>query len=129
MRALSKYLKRNDVILLSLIAASTLLAFVIQLVQLMNNGSTIVISVNGAEYGQYALEKDRTIPVIVDGRITNTVTIRDGRATMSEASCPDQLCVKQGAISGQSQSIVCLPNRVIVTVTDGEEPEIDTMTD
>ena len=35
---------------------------------------------------------------------------------MKHADCPDQLCVKQGKIKGGALSIVCLPNRVTVTL-------------
>ena len=35
---------------------------------------------------------------------------------MKHADCPDQLCVRQGKIKGGALSIVCLPNRVTVTL-------------
>ena len=41
---------------------------------------------------------------------------------MTHADCPDQICVKTGSISRSGQSIVCAPNRVVVTVT-GEDKD------
>lgn len=47
---------------------------------------------------------------------TNRIEIRDGRVRMIEASCPNHLCIRQGWIRFEGQSIVCLPNKVTVTV-------------
>ena len=47
---------------------------------------------------------------------------------MTEADCPDQLCVHQRAISKQKQTIVCLPNRVVVEVIGGEDAGLDSIT-
>lgn len=49
----------------------------------------------------------------------NTVQVEPGRICISEASCPDQICVHQGWISDGSEPIVCLPNQVIIQITGG----------
>ena len=49
----------------------------------------------------------------------NTVQVETGRICISEASCPDQICVHQGWISDGSEPIVCLPNQVIIQITGG----------
>ena len=53
--------------------------------------------------------------------------IKNGKADMTEANCPDLLCVHQKAISHQGETIVCLPNKIVVSVAGGEESEIDTV--
>lgn len=53
-----------------------------------------------------------------DGAL-NTVQVEPGRICISEASCPDQICVHQGWISDGSEPIVCLPNQVIIQITGG----------
>ena len=60
------------------------------------------------------LETDFVIEGINGG--TNHLIIRDGRAYIDEASCPDKICISQGAVSESGQTIVCLPNRVVITV-------------
>ena len=52
----------------------------------------------------------------------NTITIQDGKIAVTEASCPDQYCVRQGFCSG-GQAIVCLPNRLVISFVG--EQEID----
>jgi hypothetical protein len=44
---------------------------------------------------------------------------------MKEAECPDRSCVKQGKISKNKESIVCLPNKVIVEVSSNQHSEMD----
>jgi hypothetical protein len=38
------------------------------------------------------------------------------------ADCPDKLCVSHREIFREGESIVCLPHRVVVTVTKGGKP-------
>ena len=84
-------------------------------------GDRVVIKISGKEYGTYSLSEDRTIPVEQDGGKSNTVVIEDGKVHVSEASCHNQVCVKHAAISRTGESIVCLPNKMIVTIEGSEE--------
>ena len=70
---------------------------------------------NGEIYGTYPLEKDQTIEV-TEGEFHNVIRIEDGQAYMEEADCPDGYCMEQGGISGQKQTIVCLPHKLVVEV-------------
>ncbi len=88
-----------------------------------SGSDTVVIKVDGEVYGSYPITEDREITVEQNGHI-NKITIKDGTVQMTEASCHNQVCVEQGRISRANQSIVCLPNRVIVTI-EGEEAETD----
>ena len=51
----------------------------------------------------------------------NVVVISGGTVSVTEASCKNQVCVKHGAISRPGESIVCLPNRLVVRIEDGSE--------
>ena len=44
---------------------------------------------------------------------------------MKEASCPDQLCVDQNEIYFDKESIICLPNKVVITVVSDVESDVD----
>jgi len=46
----------------------------------------------------------------------NLVNIHSGSVCIQEASCPDQICVKQGAIHNALIPITCLPNHVVIEV-------------
>ena len=49
--------------------------------------------------------------------------IKDGYVTMTEADCPDHLCMKQKRISKTGGTIVCLPNRVVLEIVSRESSE------
>ena len=74
------------------------------------------ILIGNALYGVYDLQEDRVIRI----RETNVCEIRDGEVRMTEADCPDQLCVRTKEITEKGGSIVCLPNHIILRVTDAE---------
>lgn len=82
-------------------------------------GNTAVIQVNGVVIARYPLSEDG-IHVLNGG--DNTIEIKDGKIRMLEAHCPNQLCVHQGWISRSFQSIVCLPNKLIVTIEGDDKP-------
>ncbi len=83
----------------------------------------VVISAGGKTYAEYSLSEDREIEI---GK-TNILVIKDGTAKMLSADCPDQLCVRQTAISRSGETIICLPNEVVVTIEgggDGNETDV-----
>jgi hypothetical protein len=86
-----------------------------------------VVTVDGAAYGVYELDEPRRVEITVDGRTANLLVIENGAASMEEADCPDELCVRQGTISKSGQTIVCLPHRLVAEVTGGEEADYDTI--
>ena len=53
------------------------------------------------------------------GGFSNTVLVEPGRICVSEADCPDQVCVHQGFISDRTVPIVCLPNKLIIEISGG----------
>jgi hypothetical protein len=58
----------------------------------------------------------------------NLLRVEEGRIRVLEASCPDQIDVKQGWISRSHQSIICLPNRLVIRIlpgSDAPDSEID----
>lgn len=106
------------------IAVLLLLAGVLWLVTAhgRQEGGVVVVRVDGVETERHSLAVDGTFPL--NGG-TNILVIRDGQAWLSEADCPDKLCVKQGKIHYTGQVITCLPNRVTVTVEGGESNGVD----
>lgn len=90
-------------------------------------GESVRITIDGTVYGTYSLDEDREIPVKRDGSVINVVRIEDGSVRMEQATCPDALCIRQGAISRERQTIVCLPHKLVVEVYGTHEQEYDTV--
>lgn len=114
---ISRYFGRNDIILLTLVVLALTGYFVGKVYYFDRDGVDVVITVGDEEYGSYPISVDRVISIEIDGEIANTVVIEDRSVYMKEATCPDKYCVKQGKVKLQNSSIVCLPHKVVVSVT------------
>lgn len=113
-------------ILIGVLLTIALLIFVIGNYVYGKAGAKVVITIDGEIYGTYSLEEEQTIAIKKKDKTTNILQIKDGQASMITADCPDQLCVHQNAITKEGQTIVCLPNRVVVEIEgDTEKQELD----
>lgn len=87
-------------------------------------GNRVVIESDGRTYGSYPLSANRMITV-THGNHSNTVRIQDGTVSVTEASCHNQVCVKHKAIHTTGESIICLPNKMVVKITGKGDSEYD----
>jgi hypothetical protein len=57
----------------------------------------------------------------------NVIEIRTGMIRVLEANCPEQVDVRQGWISRPSESIVCVPHRLVITLVTrhGQREDVD----
>lgn len=81
---------------------------------------TAEIYLGGVLYKTLPLSEDCEF-VIETERGSNTVTVSNGAVAVTEADCPDKVCVRTGAISGGAVPIVCLPHRLEIRVVSGED--------
>ena len=108
------------VIVLAVVAVSVFL--ITQSVIGAAGGSDLEIRVttNGEEALVHSLGDDAE-ELTVRGYVGDSyLEVKDGRVRMIDSACPDKLCVKTGWISRPGESIVCLPNRVVIEITGGE---------
>ncbi|MBQ6501978.1 MAG: NusG domain II-containing protein [Mogibacterium sp.] len=102
------------------------------------SGAKVIIESGGDLYARYPLAEDRTVvvpapkqtavdapqsypddPAELQYDYYNVVVISNGKVSVTEASCKNQVCVKHGIISRPGESIVCLPNRMVVRIENG----------
>lgn len=118
---------RNDVILIAVLLLAAALGAVYLFV-FRPGGDMVQVTIDGKAYGIYSLSEDRVEEISSDmGH--NRLVIRDGKAMIEAATCPDGICVAHAPIFRVGESIVCLPNRVVVTVinaSDTDAPDIVT---
>ena len=117
-------MKKNDVVLGGGILSIALVLFLVMHLTRGEEGNQIQITVDGVVYGTYSLEKNQVIEVKEDD-FYNRIRIQDGVAYMEEANCPDGYCEEQGKINGCTQTIVCLPHKLVVEVLDANGLEDD----
>ena len=111
--------RRDAGLLVILLAVGVLLFFFLRINR--PEGGTVVVRVSGEQYGSYELRTDQEIEITGKDGGTNLLQIRDGKASVTQASCPDLLCVHQAAVSRQGESIICLPNEVVVEISAAKE--------
>ena len=114
-------MKKNDWILVAVILVLAGIGFLIFTNFGRQTAGIVKVTVDGEVFGTYSLKKEQEVEI----NETNRLIIEDGQVDMIEADCPDQICVEHISISKNKETIVCLPNKVIVEIVGGEDAEID----
>ncbi|MBQ4526896.1 MAG: NusG domain II-containing protein [Clostridia bacterium] len=98
------------------IAAITAAAGIIYLNVRDGNGKYACIFEDGVLVHKIDLTRvSKPYTLEMDG---NIILVEKGQISIVEADCPDKLCIKQGAIQDGARPIVCLPNNVVIKITD-----------
>ena len=118
---------RNDMIFIVLILFVAIIGM-LYLFVLRSGGNTVKVTVDGKVYGTYKLTQNIIEDIITgeNGEKLNRLVVKDGKAYMETATCPDGICVEHRPIFRDGESIVCLPQRVVITViTDkSDSPDV-----
>lgn len=109
-------MKKRDFILIFSVLLITTVTFGINYVVNMKNGNNIEIYVDNKLYKTYNIDDEEEIRIENKGEY-NIVKIHDNGVEITQASCPDKVCVHAGFIKKPSQSIVCLPNKVHIKIS------------
>ena len=116
-----KTFKPSDIIIV--LAAAVVLALALILRNASSeNGSNAAVFHNGDRIALLPLTKDGVYPFDEYGV---TVEVRSGKVRISESDCHDKICEKTGFISSPLQTIVCLPNKLVVRVVSEASPDVD----
>ncbi len=110
--------KGDKYLIISIIVLSLVSLFYIKDSALNVDEKYISVQVDGKEIKRIIFDKKvvgKTIPIETEFGY-NLIEIGDGKVRVIEASCPDQLDVKQGYISKTGELIVCLPNRLVIEI-------------
>lgn len=121
-------MKKKDIILIAAVLVVALIGYAaIKMTQ--KDGKQVVITVDGKEVYQTSMNKDQTYEIPVNNGV-NIMQIKDGKVTMKEADCRDQICADHKAIEKSGETIVCLPHKVVIEIKseDGKEQELDGVT-
>ena len=120
-------MKKRDFVLVGAVLAAALLCWLVPRALGIfgrTQDTELVITVDGEEYGRYPLSEDQVIKI----NETNVCQISNGEVNMTEADCPDKLCMHQGPAREQGQTIVCLPNKVVLEITgETQENQVDSV--
>lgn len=121
-------MKKGDLFIIVILAASIISWFGINKLGELKDERQIVIETNGSVYKVISMEagmEQQDIHIeLGDGRYIDIVADEKG-AYVKDVICPDKVCQKTGLVSKVGQSIVCLPNKVVVFIDGVEESEVD----
>ncbi len=119
---------KNDIVLavvIVLLATAGLLLFNLT----KTTGDYVLVKIDGVEKYRYSLAENIDM-VVFNGEndeFWNRIVISDGTVCVSEANCPDKICVGHRKINKDNESIVCLPHKVVVevvSVVNTDEPDV-----
>ena len=88
--------------------------------RLYSPGTVAQIYQNGVLLRTEPLSKTAEFTVSAPNGGWNTIEIRQGQICVSHATCPDQVCVRQGWTNSPATPIVCLPNSLVIKIKGGE---------
>ncbi len=111
---------KNDIILVVSLLAVAVIIFTVFFI-FAKNGKTVLVILDGKEHVCYDIDKDLTIDIASENNQINTLVIKDGQASIVSASCPDKICVKHRSIKRVGETIVCLPNKVVIKIVKGKD--------
>lgn len=112
----NKLLKKGDIVLI--IASVFLCTALFLCVNVLNKdyGELVQIEVGGDIKAVLPLDNDASYEIKNEDKTTNVVEIKDGFVYVSYADCKDQICAKHRKINKVNESIICLPNKAVITV-------------
>ena len=119
---------RNDCILILIVVLLAGGFWFVQYINSMQAEAVLRIYQNGELRGEYDLSQPQTLPVKEEDYGYNLVMIEDGTVRITDADCPDQLCMKQRSISKNGESIIWLPHKLVLQIYAKEEGALDAVT-
>ena len=90
----------------------------------MSGGTQVEIHCGEKLIGKYSLDRVQTVNV--PGPLGNTVVrIENGNARVLSSPCPYKQCIKMGSIGSDGGVIACVPNKIVISVVNGETKKLD----
>lgn len=124
---LMKKLKKADILVIVLIVIASFLIYFFTNKLLKDDESlakNVVITVDGKIYKEIQLTKDTDEKIDINTNYgKNEVVIKNGEVHMHESNCKDKICIKMGKISIPGDSIICLPNRLMVKIVSDDKDD------
>ena len=121
-------MKKNDFISAS-VAIIVALVFLFISTKNRVDGNSIIVFVDNLYYSSYSLDDNKEI-IIPSYDNTGTLKLRiEGKMVRAvESDCKNKICINKGYISKSGDTIVCLPQRIVVQINSDKVNEFDGFT-
>jgi hypothetical protein len=117
-------MKKNDFFLIGIVLLVSFALMGWHYLKTDSGKGSVVVTVDGEHYGTYDLDTEQTVNI----QGTNTLQIKNKSAIITDADCPDKICVYHKPITRNGESIICLPNKIVVSIEKGERRILDGVT-
>lgn len=107
----------RELIIIAVILLLGVTAFIL-LFSLKNDGTTAIISVDGKSVAEIELTVSQNKTFSVSEAENITFEVNNGRIRVVDSDCPDKICCNTGFISKSGESIICMPNKMIVEIKE-----------
>lgn len=108
--------RKGDLLAVGFVLAGAIILEVFLWLQYSKTGAAFVkIYLNGELVQEMPLDRDAEYTV--SGEYHNTVTVKNGKVSVTSTDCPGGDCHNTGWIDSAGRSIVCLPNHMEVVIT------------
>lgn len=117
-------MKKKDILLIVLALGVAGLLYAVSLISGGEAATTVVVTVDGQEVLRRPLALEDSYEIRQEDGSVNVIAVEDGAVYMQEANCRDGLCMAQGKMRNAAKTIVCLPHKLVVSLT-GDAPQED----
>ncbi len=116
----SKKLYKNDFLLIIAVIIVLVVLSLPLYFSKSTNANSIAVLIDGKEYTVLSLSEDSSTDISDTGMV---LCIENGVAFVTETDCPDKTCMSMSinASSTKNESIICIPNRVVIKKTSDNE--------
>lgn len=120
-------MNKNDWILAGVLFLCAAVACIVLALRPFGSGGQAEVTVyfDGEELARYPLDVDRSVRIPSSEGKYNVLEIKEHKADITEATCPDKICVHQRPIGRTGETLVCLPNKVVVEIKSDSAPGMD----
>lgn len=117
-------MKKMDFLLIVVVLIIAVIFYIFGIKSYDTKNAEVVVYINGIENKRFSLDENIQFDIEQNGH-KNILVISNGFADIIEADCPDKYCVNQKKISKVNEKIICLPNKVVIEIENGEISNID----
>lgn len=117
-------MKRNDWIMIAVFLFAAAGIYAVINIFGIGRGAYVEVMKDGKAIAQFSLDEDIQY-TIGDDEDYNILIIKDGKAAITDASCPEKSCTHQRTIDSSGGSIICVPNKVVIEVVSDIEADSD----
>lgn len=124
----SLFLKKGDLLFLIIVLIGLVTFMLVRFANFSAEAKNVEVKVDGTTKLEVPLKQSTArIYSVVSSEGSLSFIIDKERVYVLESTCKDKLCIKEGAISRVGESIICLPNRITISIV-GEKNEVDSTT-